>query len=180
MNFVMLVVVGTAWLAIIHPGAALRAIRPSGFRKTGLVVSNQKNTHLSSLSLSFKNQKRADEDDTSLDSFSESMSPRRDQDTPFFSNLVTFYRDYVRKNKVSGFTDLSETINGRLAMIGLTVGFVQEFFTGQTLLQQIGVGSSKLWPVEITEEYLGISIVAFFVVTISIFNSRPPRANEIR
>lgn len=44
------------------------------------------------------------------------------------------------KNKFqTGWTTTAENINGRLAMIGLTIGFINEFITGRSILEQIGI-----------------------------------------
>ncbi len=39
-----------------------------------------------------------------------------------------------------GFVAFAESLNGRLAMLGFVTGLVTELFTGQTILQQIGLG----------------------------------------
>ncbi|MEB3831708.1 high light inducible protein [Phormidium sp. CCY1219] len=38
-----------------------------------------------------------------------------------------------------GFTDFAETWNGRLAMLGFTIGILTELMTGQGILSQIGL-----------------------------------------
>ena len=38
-----------------------------------------------------------------------------------------------------GFTDYAEILNGRLAMLGLAIGLLTEYFTGQGILSQIGL-----------------------------------------
>jgi hypothetical protein len=39
-----------------------------------------------------------------------------------------------------GFVPLAETWNGRLAMLGFVIGLATEVLTGQSILQQIGLG----------------------------------------
>lgn len=38
-----------------------------------------------------------------------------------------------------GFTELAETWNGRLAMLGFAIGLATEFLTGQSILSQLGL-----------------------------------------
>ncbi|MBD2325821.1 MAG: high light inducible protein [Alkalinema sp. CACIAM 70d] len=38
-----------------------------------------------------------------------------------------------------GFTDFAETWNGRLAMLGLAIGFATELLTGRGILAQLGL-----------------------------------------
>ncbi|MBC6421587.1 MAG: high light inducible protein [Hormoscilla sp. SP5CHS1] len=38
-----------------------------------------------------------------------------------------------------GFTEFAETWNGRLAMLGLTIGLATELMTGQGILSQLGL-----------------------------------------
>ncbi|ELR98463.1 hypothetical protein [Gloeocapsa sp. PCC 73106] len=38
-----------------------------------------------------------------------------------------------------GFTNFAETWNGRLAMLGFTIGILTELLTGQGILSQIGL-----------------------------------------
>jgi hypothetical protein len=38
-----------------------------------------------------------------------------------------------------GFTPFAETLNGRLAMLGFTLGLTTEWITGQSILQQLGL-----------------------------------------
>jgi hypothetical protein len=44
----------------------------------------------------------------------------------------------MQENK-PGFTIYSETWNGRLAMLGIAIGFATELLTGQGILTQIGL-----------------------------------------
>ena len=39
-----------------------------------------------------------------------------------------------------GFVNFAETWNGRLAMLGFTIGLATELLTGQGILGQIGLG----------------------------------------
>ena len=39
-----------------------------------------------------------------------------------------------------GFVAFAETWNGRMAMLGFVTGLVTELLTGQSILQQIGLG----------------------------------------
>ena len=39
-----------------------------------------------------------------------------------------------------GFVNFAETCNGRLAMLGFTIGIATELLTGQGILGQIGLG----------------------------------------
>ena len=43
-----------------------------------------------------------------------------------------------RENKL-GFTNYAETLNGRLAMLGLIIGLLTEYLTGQGILSQVGL-----------------------------------------
>ncbi|CAM9855831.1 unnamed protein product, partial [Phaeothamnion confervicola] len=45
-------------------------------------------------------------------------------------------REYER-SKVLGFTDTAEILNGRSAMFGITAGILTEYWTGQSLPQQV-------------------------------------------
>ncbi|MGC1248415.1 MAG: chlorophyll a/b-binding protein [Spirulinaceae cyanobacterium] len=38
-----------------------------------------------------------------------------------------------------GFTNVAETWNGRLAMLGFTIGILTELLTGQGILSQLGI-----------------------------------------
>ena len=38
-----------------------------------------------------------------------------------------------------GFTPFAETWNGRLAMLGLAIGFITELMTGKGILEQLGL-----------------------------------------
>jgi hypothetical protein len=42
-------------------------------------------------------------------------------------------------NKNLGFTEFAESWNGRLAMLGLAIGFATELLTGQGILAQLGL-----------------------------------------
>ena len=119
-------------------------------------------------------------DDTSLD-MSEAVTSSKGyrQDFSSLRRILDFYKEYSDRESVSGFTDISELINGRLAMIGLVAGYTKEYFTGETLLQQIGIGAPRWESVtEISEDIGAATLVTFFVVTISVFNMRPPSDNE--
>jgi hypothetical protein len=39
-----------------------------------------------------------------------------------------------------GFVAFAETWNGRMAMLGFVIGLATELLTGQSILQQIGLG----------------------------------------
>ena len=39
-----------------------------------------------------------------------------------------------------GFVEFAETWNGRMAMMGILLGFGPELITGQGILRQIGIG----------------------------------------
>jgi hypothetical protein len=39
-----------------------------------------------------------------------------------------------------GFVEFAETWNGRMAMLGFVIGLATELLTGQSILQQIGLG----------------------------------------
>lgn len=41
--------------------------------------------------------------------------------------------------KKYGFTNIAETWNGRLAMLGFTIGILTELLTGQGILSQLGI-----------------------------------------
>lgn len=43
------------------------------------------------------------------------------------------------KNLKFGFTPSSEKLNGRLAMLGFTIGVLTELVTGQGILSQLGL-----------------------------------------
>ena len=45
-----------------------------------------------------------------------------------------------------GFVNFAETWNGRLAMLGFTIGLATELLTGQGILGQIGLGCSAPEP----------------------------------
>lgn len=50
-------------------------------------------------------------------------------------------RTYIMENqpKPYGFTQMAETANGRLAMLGFVIGVATEWLTGQGILSQIGL-----------------------------------------
>jgi hypothetical protein len=69
---------------------------------------------------------------------------------------------FTRRKRVEtgGFTLYSEALNGRIAMAAFSVGLTREFFTGESLLQQIGLHDQKcgfLFVAAVTA-ILGISI----------------------
>ena len=86
--------------------------------------------------------------------------------------LLEFYRHFSTAEKSFGFTGTAEKINGRLAMVGLIFGFTKEYFTHETLLQQIGINNTNV--PEISSDVGIASLVSFFVVTSTIFSRRPP------
>ncbi len=89
--------------------------------------------------------------------------------------VFDFYEDNVAKEGYNGFTEISELINGRLAMVGLACGYIKEYYTGETLLQQIGIGVAPFETLkEITADWGALVGVSIFIVTLSIFNHAPP------
>jgi ferrochelatase len=108
------------------------------------------------------------------------------------SQLLEFYKNVGYRFK--GFTDTSETINGRLAMLGLIVGFGQELLTGNSLLQQMGIGNAKLMKVlegvqtgeftdfsaitGVAEGVAEFALACFFITTLTIFSSKPPTMDD--
>ena len=48
--------------------------------------------------------------------------------------------DYTSTTARFGFVNFAETWNGRLAMLGFTIGLATELLTGQGILGQIGLG----------------------------------------
>lgn len=45
----------------------------------------------------------------------------------------------MKEEKKFGFTKFAEDWNGRLAMIGFVAAMVAEYFTGQSILGQLGI-----------------------------------------
>ena len=43
------------------------------------------------------------------------------------------------ENKKVGFTNFAENLNGRLAMLGFTIGLLTELMTGKGILSQLGL-----------------------------------------
>lgn len=123
-------------------------------------------------------------DDTSLE-MSEAINTAnkddRRQNLSAIQRVLDFYKEYSNRESVNGFTDISELINGRLAMVGLIAGYSKEYFTGETFLQQVGIGAPK-WEglAEISEDIGVAMLVTFFVVTFSVFNQRAPKDGEIK
>lgn len=137
--------------------------------------------------LGFTPSKKSDvdkEEITSLEmseAFSTANKDDRQRNLSAIQRVLNFYKEYSNRESVNGFTDISELINGRLAMVGLIAGYAKEYFTGETLLQQVGIGAPK-WEgiAEISEDIGAAVLVTFFVVTISVFNQRPPSEGEIK
>jgi len=48
--------------------------------------------------------------------------------------------DSISSSARFGFVNFAETWNGRLAMLGFTIGLATELLTGQGILGQIGLG----------------------------------------
>mmetsp|Transcript_28234 Transcript_28234/g.38866 ORF Transcript_28234/g.38866 Transcript_28234/m.38866 type:complete len:136 (+) Transcript_28234:99-506(+) len=64
-------------------------------------------------------------------------------------------------NEIFGFTVASEKINGRLAMIGLASGLINEKLSGKSILEQIGISSH-------TQQAAFLVILGFLSVIVSI------------
>lgn len=90
--------------------------------------------------------------------------------------LLEFYRQYSTAEKSFGFTGTAEKINGRLAMAGLLFGFTKEYFTHETLLQQIGINNANVS--EISSDVGMACLVSFFVATVTIFSKRAPTRED--
>lgn len=58
-------------------------------------------------------------------------------ETSYLHNNVNMYNDTRVKKNPFGFTLASEKVNGRIAMVGITIGLVREVFTGESIPQQI-------------------------------------------
>lgn len=43
------------------------------------------------------------------------------------------------REKKLGFTDFAENLNGRLAMLGFSIGILTELLTGKGILTQLGI-----------------------------------------
>ncbi|MFM2174553.1 MAG: hypothetical protein RLZZ54_2480 [Cyanobacteriota bacterium] len=54
--------------------------------------------------------------------------------------LVNPMPDTTSSSARFGFVNFAETWNGRLAMLGFTIGLATELLTGQGILGQIGLG----------------------------------------
>ena len=103
------------------------------------------------------------------------LSPVSDVNKSRVRMLLDFYDDNVTKKGYNGFTELSELINGRLAMAGLVFGYIKEYYTGETLLEQVGIGKAPWETVrEITADWGALALCSFIIATISIFNLAPP------
>lgn len=63
---------------------------------------------------------------------------------PITSHTVTvcprFFFPLADPTPRFGFVPVAETWNGRLAMLGFVIGVATELLTGQSILQQIGLG----------------------------------------
>ena len=181
MRSILLIIV-----AFALPCDALRAQSGGSVQRSNLGASNVRHVGLRHMGpLMFTPPKRNDvdsKDDTSLDMSDAVSTGSKDggAELTAIQRVLDFYKEYSTRESVNGFTDISELINGRLAMIGLIAGYTKEYFTGETLLQQVGIGSPK-WEGfgEISQDIGIAALVTFFVVTISIFNMRPPSENEI-
>ena len=45
----------------------------------------------------------------------------------------------IKETSKAGFTIFAETLNGRMAMMGLAIGFATELLTGKGILAQLGI-----------------------------------------
>ncbi len=102
--------------------------------------------------------------------------PASDEAKSTVQKALDYYEDNVPE--YNGFTEVSELINGRLAMAGLVCGFVKEYYTGETLLEQVGIGRAP-WETlrEITTDWGALLVMSLLVVAFSIFNVAPPPVN---
>eukprot|EP01038_Epipyxis_sp_PR26KG_P008069 gene8069-10932_t len=80
------------------------------------------------------------------------------------SKLYSTSPTHTKELKIFGFTSLSEIFNGRLAMIGLVLGYLNEEITGKSFLQQIGLNNQQDQFV-----FVGLIAVAFAGVAASNF-----------
>ena len=84
-------------------------------------------------------------------------------------------RNSLRKNKgesgskVFGFTLASEIINGRLAMVGIAIGLMNEIFSGKSLLQQIGLT---------TQPQQASFVIAMIILSIAASLNIPDKKNQ--
>ena len=99
--------------------------------------------------------------------------PASDDAKSTIDKALDYYEDNVPD--YNGFTEVSELINGRLAMAGLVGGFIKEYYTGETLLEQVGIGRAP-WETlrEITTDWGALLVMSLLVVAFSIFNMAPP------
>ena len=67
---------------------------------------------------------------------------------------------YSKDKTIFGFTLFSEVFNGRMAMVGITLGFINEATTGKSILQQIGLSDQQCQMSFLTVVGIVISAVA--------------------
>ncbi|BBN15582.1 hypothetical protein MPTK1_6g20750 [Marchantia polymorpha subsp. ruderalis] len=90
-------------------------------------------------------------DNTAAGKFARPESERR----PELGNT-----DFVSVMKFDG--PAPETINGRLAMLGITWAFAAEVMTGQSIVQQVVNSTGLLWFLAVAPIFIGASFVPIF------------------
>ena len=103
------------------------------------------------------------------------MEPeRKDDPLRVFDNspVEKFYRPENERRPEDGNTDTSslmkfdgpapETINGRLAMLGITWAFVAEILTGQSVWEQVTEGRGLVWFLFVVPVFIAASLIPMF------------------
>ena len=73
------------------------------------------------------------------------------------------------KNPFFAFTEMAEVLNGRLAMTFFAVGIYEEFVTGKSIIEQVGLGdhSEQLSALKIACVFGSLALISFVTKTVS-------------
>ena len=79
------------------------------------------------------------------------------------SRLDRMYRAKEKSASIGlGFTHLSESVNGRFAMLGFAGILFKEYYTGQTILEQVGIQANAE---SLKEVVLVLSLASLALIT---------------
>ncbi|KAH8931659.1 hypothetical protein BDL97_19G033100 [Sphagnum fallax] len=116
----------------------------------------------------------AKKNDTPLSSTKVDVEEKSDEPLRIFegSPVEKFFRPESERRPEAGNTDPSsvmkfdgpapETINSRLAMLGLTWALISEVVTGQSLIQQVTEGKGLIWFLFVSPIIIGATLIPIF------------------